>query len=154
MRPDTGDTGRQEAETYPSAVQTGSCSARTARKVHARARPLSPCSVRSISAISIATRWVGAATNGASASLVDFDMDGRLDVLVIDRTGNTRLYRNDTSNRLFDYTDQIVGAMSDVSDAALTVGDRPLATPSGTATSAPSRKPVKTVFRLVKIWSM
>ncbi|HEX7664851.1 MAG TPA: FG-GAP-like repeat-containing protein, partial [Polyangiaceae bacterium] len=62
-------------------------------------------------------------SNGASASLVDFDMDGRLDVLVIDRTGNTRLYRNDTSNRLFDYTDQIVGAMSDVSDAALTVGD-------------------------------
>ncbi|MEO8800449.1 MAG: FG-GAP-like repeat-containing protein, partial [Polyangiaceae bacterium] len=60
---------------------------------------------------------------GATASLVDFDLDGRLDVAVIDRTGLLRLYRNDASNRLFDYTDQLVGSAAGVVNASFAVGD-------------------------------
>src|ERR1700687_2130832 len=41
-RPVTGDTGRQRSLTYPSAVHTGSCRARSTRKVQARAGPASP----------------------------------------------------------------------------------------------------------------
>src|SRR6266536_1880573 len=67
MRPLTGDTGSQCSETTPSAVQAGSRAARIARAIHWRARPTSPCSSSSSSAISIATRWVGSATSGASA---------------------------------------------------------------------------------------
>jgi hypothetical protein len=37
--------------------------------------------------------------------------------------------------------------------AALTVFERPATTPSGTAISTPSTKPVNTVFKLVRIWS-
>lgn len=60
---------------------------------------------------------------GATASLVDFDLDGRLDVAVLDRTGDLRLYRNDASNRLFDYTDQVVGSAAGVVNAGFAVGD-------------------------------
>ena len=38
--------------------------------------------------------------------------------------------------------------------AALNVAIRPQSMPSGTATRVAIRKPVNTVFRLVKIWSM
>lgn len=63
------------------------------------------------------------ATDGASATLVDFDMDGRLDVAVVDRAGQLRVYRNDASKRLFDYSDEVVGSMAGVSNVALAIAD-------------------------------
>ena len=64
-RPD-GDTGIQRSDTKPSAVQAGSRAAVSARAIyHSRARPMSACSCSSSSAMRVATRWVGAASNGA-----------------------------------------------------------------------------------------
>ena len=63
-RPLTGDTGIQRSETKPSAVQAGSRGARSARAIHSRARPSSPLSRCSISAISAAARCVGSLSSG------------------------------------------------------------------------------------------
>ncbi|MEO7112821.1 MAG: FG-GAP-like repeat-containing protein [Polyangiaceae bacterium] len=60
---------------------------------------------------------------GASATIVDFDLDGRQDVAVIDRSGNLLLYRNDASNRFFDYSDQVVGSVSGAVNSSLSLGD-------------------------------
>ena len=60
---------------------------------------------------------------GASASIVDFDLDGRNDVIVIDRSGNLLLYRNDASNRFFDYSAQVVGSLSGAANSSLSLGD-------------------------------
>ncbi len=61
--------------------------------------------------------------NGASASIVDFDLDGRNDVIVIDRSGNILLYHNDASNRFFDYSAQVVGSLSGAANSSLSLGD-------------------------------
>jgi hypothetical protein len=60
---------------------------------------------------------------GATATIVDFDLDGRQDVAVIDRSGNLLLYRNDASNRFFDYSDQVVGSVSGAANSSLSLGD-------------------------------
>jgi len=60
---------------------------------------------------------------GASATLCDFDLDGSLDAVVIDRSGQLHLYRNDASHRLFDYSDQVVGSEAGVSNASVAIAD-------------------------------
>ncbi len=61
--------------------------------------------------------------NGEAASIVDFDLDGRNDVIVIDRSGNILLYHNDASNRFFDYSAQVVGTLSGAVNSSLSLGD-------------------------------
>jgi hypothetical protein len=61
--------------------------------------------------------------DGATASIVDFGLDGRNDLIVIDRSGTLFLYRNDASDRFFDYSDQVVGSLSGAANASLSVGD-------------------------------
>ena len=58
-RPVTGEAGAQASRITPSAVQTGSRGALTARASHSRARPLSPVSVSTSSAIRISALRVG-----------------------------------------------------------------------------------------------
>jgi hypothetical protein len=55
---------------------------------------------------------------GLSSRLVDFDLDGHLDVAVVERPGRVRLLRNDGAGRLFDYSAEAVG-----NDVKLTVID-------------------------------
>jgi len=57
------------------------------------------------------------ASAGVSATLVDLDLDGHLDAAVVDGAGRVRVYRNDGSGRLFDYSGVIAG------DGTLPVGD-------------------------------
>jgi hypothetical protein len=49
------------------------------------------------------------AAGGVTATLVDLDLDGHLDVAVVDGTGSVRIYRNDGTGRLFDYSGEIAG---------------------------------------------
>ncbi|MGV3619826.1 MAG: FG-GAP-like repeat-containing protein [Archangium sp.] len=44
-----------------------------------------------------------------SAQFVDLDLDGHLDVVVVERAGRMRFLRNDGMGRLFDYSPDIVG---------------------------------------------
>ena len=44
-----------------------------------------------------------------SAQFVDVDLDGHLDVVVVERAGRMRFLRNDGMGRLFDYSPDIVG---------------------------------------------
>lgn len=55
---------------------------------------------------------------GVAARLVDLDLDGHLDVVVVERPGRVRLLRNDGEGRLFDYSAEAVG-----NDAQLRVAD-------------------------------
>lgn len=59
---------------------------------------------------------------GISARLVDLDLDGHLDVSIVERPGRVRLLRNDGAGRLFDYSAEAVG-----NDARLSVADVALA---------------------------
>jgi hypothetical protein len=67
-RPVTGESGSHWSDTNPSAIQAASRGARSARAIHSRARPTSPCWISSSSAIIMAARWVGAAASGTSAA--------------------------------------------------------------------------------------
>ena len=60
---------------------------------------------------------------GRSAVITDLDLDGHADVAVIERPGRLRLYRNDGSGRLFDYSGEAAGNGAGLDDAALAVGD-------------------------------
>ncbi|MDP2275458.1 MAG: FG-GAP-like repeat-containing protein [Archangium sp.] len=55
---------------------------------------------------------------GLAARLVDLDLDGHLDVALVERPGRVRLLRNDGAGRLFDYSAEAVG-----NDAKLSVAD-------------------------------
>jgi hypothetical protein len=67
----------------------------------------------------VSTIFLGAeAGNSGRALLNDLDLDGHLDVVVLDRPGRIRVYRNDGKGRLFDYSAELVG-----NDAALTAAD-------------------------------
>lgn len=46
---------------------------------------------------------------GVAARFVDLDLDGHLDVVVVERQGRLRFLRNDGAGRLFDYSPDIVG---------------------------------------------
>jgi lectin-like protein/VCBS repeat protein/IPT/TIG domain-containing protein len=63
------------------------------------------------------------AAGGKSASLVDLDLDGHLDVVVVNGPGRVRLYHNDGTARLFDYTGQVAGNVAQLSNAAVAIGD-------------------------------
>lgn len=60
---------------------------------------------------------------GDSAQLVDFDLDGHLDVVVVDRPGRLRFLRNDGTGRLFDYSADVPGNDVAPSTAGVTLGD-------------------------------
>jgi hypothetical protein len=60
---------------------------------------------------------------GRSAVLVDLDLDGHLDVAVVEQPGALRLYRNDGTGRLFDYSGAVAGADATLLNAGLAVGD-------------------------------
>jgi hypothetical protein len=60
---------------------------------------------------------------GRSAVLADLDLDGHLDVAVVDRPGGLRLYRNDGTGRLFDYSAEIAGADGQLLNAGVAIGD-------------------------------
>lgn len=55
---------------------------------------------------------------GLAARLVDLDLDGHLDVALVEKLGRVRLLRNDGAGRLFDYSAEAVG-----NDAKLSVAD-------------------------------
>lgn len=60
---------------------------------------------------------------GDSAQLVDFDLDGHLDAVVVDRPGRLRILRNDGRGRLFDYSADVPGNDAVSSTAGVTLGD-------------------------------
>ena len=60
---------------------------------------------------------------GQSVVLADLDLDGHLDVAVVDRPGGLRLYRNDGTGRLFDYSSAIAGVDPSLLNAGIVVGD-------------------------------
>ncbi len=55
--------------------------------------------------------------------LADLDLDGHLDAVVVERPGRLRLYRNDGTGRLFDYSGEIAGNSADLRTADVAVGD-------------------------------
>ncbi|MBL8950726.1 MAG: VCBS repeat-containing protein [Myxococcaceae bacterium] len=57
------------------------------------------------------------------AELVDLDLDGALDVLVLDAPGRVRLYRNDGTGRLFDYSFELVGNEASFTNVGVAVAD-------------------------------
>ncbi len=61
--------------------------------------------------------------NGVSATIVDLDHDGHADVVVVEQPGALRMYRNDGTGRLFDYSAQIVGADGTLTNAAVAIAD-------------------------------
>ncbi len=61
--------------------------------------------------------------NGVSATIVDLDQDGHADVVVVEQPGALRLYRNDGTGRLFDYSGQVVGVDGLLVTAGAAVGD-------------------------------
>jgi hypothetical protein len=61
--------------------------------------------------------------NGVSAVIVDLDDDGHNDVVVVEQPGALRMYRNDGTGRLFDYSAQIVGADTSLVNAAVALAD-------------------------------
>lgn len=61
-------------------------------------------------------------SHGEQAVIVDLDLDGHADVVVIERPGRLRLYRNDGGGRLFDYSGEIAGNAA-LDNAGLAVGD-------------------------------
>jgi hypothetical protein len=60
---------------------------------------------------------------GKSASLADLDLDGHLDAVVVSAQGRLRVYRNDGTGRLFDYSGQVAGNGGQLLDAAAAIGD-------------------------------
>jgi hypothetical protein len=64
-----------------------------------------------------------AAAGGKSAVLSDLDLDGHLDVAVVARPGRLRLFHNDGTGRLFDYTGQLAGNGGQLLDADVVIGD-------------------------------
>lgn len=60
---------------------------------------------------------------GLAARLVDLDLDGHLDVALVERPGRVRLLRNDGAGRLFDYSAEAVGNDAKLSVADVTVAD-------------------------------
>ncbi len=60
---------------------------------------------------------------GVSARLVDLDLDGHLDVAVVERPGRVRFLRNDGAGRLFDYSAEAIGNDVKLPVADLTVAD-------------------------------
>lgn len=60
---------------------------------------------------------------GKSAVVVDLDLDGHADVAVLDRPGALRLYRNDGTGRLFDYSGDIAGQGAGSTNGGLAIGD-------------------------------
>jgi hypothetical protein len=60
---------------------------------------------------------------GKSVALADLDLDGHLDAVVVERPGRLRLYRNDGTGRLFDYSGEIAGNSADLRNADVAVGD-------------------------------
>ena len=63
------------------------------------------------------------AAGGKSASLTDLDLDGHLDAVVVSAPGRLRVYRNDGTGRLFDYSGQVAGNGGQLLDAAVAIGD-------------------------------
>jgi Lectin C-type domain/FG-GAP-like repeat/IPT/TIG domain/Thrombospondin type 3 repeat len=63
------------------------------------------------------TRLGPDATGGVTATFLDLDLDGHLDVAVVDGAGRVRVYRNDGTGQLFDYSGEIAG------DGTFPVGD-------------------------------
>ncbi|MBK7865464.1 MAG: VCBS repeat-containing protein [Archangiaceae bacterium] len=72
----------------------------------------------------VSTIFLGAETGpSAQAQVVDLDLDGAADVLVLDRPGRLRAYRNDGQGRLFDYTFELLGNDGALANTAFAVGD-------------------------------
>lgn len=72
----------------------------------------------------VSTIFLGAeGGNSARALLTDLDLDGHLDVVVLDRPGRVRVYRNDGKGRLFDYSAELVGNDPALNAADVAVGD-------------------------------
>ncbi len=57
------------------------------------------------------------------ATLADLDLDGALDLVVLDVPGRVRLYRNDGTGRLFDYSFELAGNESAFASAGLAIAD-------------------------------
>ena len=63
------------------------------------------------------------AEKGYSALIADFDLDNYMDVVVATVTGKVRVYRNDGTGRLFDYSSSIPHNPGDLVNVGVAAGD-------------------------------